>query len=191
MLPTIIQQKYAEAKGAFDRKDYGVAEGGFRQVLDGLADPDVASAAAQSPLADLKTLADGFYALSVKANAPAPMLAAEPPPPPPPVMPQAPRTYSANDPGVTAPVIIRQKVPAYRGKVVEAANGIIEIVIDTTGAVESAKMRVPLSAQYDKLVLSAAKGWQYQPATLQGAPVKFRKMVQITLVPNPNVPDEN
>jgi tetratricopeptide (TPR) repeat protein len=189
MLPSIIQQKYAEAKGAFDRKDYGVAEGGFRQVLDALADPDVSSAAAQSPLADLKTLADGFYALSVKANAPAPTLAAEPPPPPAPVMPQAPRTYSANDPGITAPVIIRQKVPAYRGKVVEAANGIIEVVIDTTGAVESAKMRVPLNAQYDKLVLAAAKGWQYQPATLQGAPVKFRKMVQITLVPNPSVPN--
>jgi hypothetical protein len=184
MLPAIIQQKYADAKNAFDRKDYGVAEGGFRQVLDALADPDIVAASTQSPLSDLKTLADGFYGLSVKAAAPAPALAAEPPPPPAPIMPQAPRTYSANEPGVTAPVIIRQKVPAYRGKVLEAANGIIEVVIDTTGAVETARMRVPLNAQYDKLVLAAAKAWQYQPATVQGAPVKFRKMVQITLVPN-------
>jgi tetratricopeptide (TPR) repeat protein len=189
MLPAIIQQKYAEAKNAFDRKDYGVAEGGFRQVLDALADPDIVAASTQSPLADLKTLADGFYGLSVKAAAPAPTLAAEPPPPPTPIMPQAPRTYSANEPGVTAPVIIRQKVPAYRGKVLEAANGIIEVVIDTTGAVETARMRVPLNAQYDKLVLAAAKAWQYQPATVQGAPVKFRKMVQITLVPN-QIPED-
>ena len=189
MLPAIIQQKYAEAKGAFDRKDYGVAEGGFKQVLEALADPDVAPASAQPPLSDLKTLADGFYGLSLKAAAPAPVLAAEPPPPPAVVMPQAPRTYSANDPGIMAPVTIRQKVPAYRGKVLEAANGIIEVVIDTTGAVETARMRVPLNAQYDKMVLAAAKAWQYQPATMQGAPVKFRKMVQITLVPN-QTPEE-
>jgi TonB family protein len=189
MLPAIIQQKYMEAKGAFDRKDYGVAEGGFRQVLDALADPDIAPATGQPPLSDLKTLADGFYGLAVKAAAPAPVLAVEPLPPPAPVAPQAPRTYSANDPGVTAPVTIRQRVPSYRGKVTETANGIIEIVIDSTGAVESAKMRVPLNAQFDKLVLAAAKNWQYQPAVVQGQPVKFRKMVQISLVPTPT-PEE-
>ena len=41
MLPVIIQQKYAQAKTAFDRKDFASAATGFSQVLVALADPAV------------------------------------------------------------------------------------------------------------------------------------------------------
>jgi hypothetical protein len=184
LLPTILQQKYMEAKTAFDRDDFLTAVTGFKQVLDGLADPDMSAATSQPPLSDLRTLAVGFHELSAKAIAP------PPPPPAPapvaaPVVPQVPRLYSLGDPGVVPPITILQKVPSFRGKVVSAAMGILELVIDGTGAVESARMRVPLNGAYDKLVLSAAKTWQYQPATVDGVPVKFRKMVQVSLVPTP------
>jgi outer membrane biosynthesis protein TonB len=43
----------------------------------------------------------------------------------------------------------------------------------------------PPNPAYDKVVLGAAKTWQYQPATLNGKPVKYRKRIQITLVPTP------
>ena len=33
------------------------------------------------------------------------------------------------------------------------------------------------------LVLGAAKTWLYKPATLNGVPVKYRKMIQIVLRP--------
>jgi hypothetical protein len=181
LLPLFIQAKYGEAKAAFDREDFGTAKDGFRQVMEGLADPDVAAAASQPPLSDLRTLAGGFHDLSVKA--------AEPPPPPvapapaAPAVPQAPRMYNSGDPRVVPPVIIVQRVPPFRGKVTSSGMGIIEVVIDETGAVESAKMRVPLNGMYDKLVVTAAKSWQYQAATLDGVPVKFRKLVQVSLVP--------
>jgi hypothetical protein len=41
-----------------------------------------------------------------------------------------------------------------------------------------------VTAQYDNLALAAAKGWRYRPAMLNGAPVKFRKAVQITVKPD-------
>src|SRR5581483_6637367 len=46
MLPAIIQDKYAQAKAEFDRKDYTGAARDFKVVLDMTADPDVATAAA-------------------------------------------------------------------------------------------------------------------------------------------------
>jgi hypothetical protein len=184
LLPSILQQKYMEAKAAFDKDDFAAALTGFKQVLSGLADPDMTQAASQPPLSDLRVLAVGFHELSAKAL--------EPPPPPPapapvatPVVPAAPKLYSMGDPGVVPPITILQKVPPFRGKVTSSATGILEIVIDDTGAVESARMRVPLNGAYDKLVLSAAKAWQYQPASIDGVPVKFRKMVQVSLVPTP------
>src|SRR5580693_9133135 len=76
VLPALVQERYASAKAAFDRKDFVQAEAGFRQVLDVLGAPDVAVTASRPPLSDLKTLAVGFHALSAAAAAP-------PLPPPP------------------------------------------------------------------------------------------------------------
>jgi tetratricopeptide (TPR) repeat protein len=50
MLPGIIQQKYALAKTAFDRKDFKAAATGFSQVLVALADPAVLAEASRPPL---------------------------------------------------------------------------------------------------------------------------------------------
>src|SRR5205823_3721767 len=47
LLPSIIPKEYAEAKAAFDKKDYAAASAGFTQVLKVLADPDVSQAASQ------------------------------------------------------------------------------------------------------------------------------------------------
>jgi TonB family protein len=61
--------------------------------------------------------------------------------------------------------------------------GRIEVVIDETGAVESAVMSQSVTAAYDKIALNAARTWRYTPALVNGKPVKFRKIVQITLKP--------
>ena len=34
---------------------------------------------------------------------------------------------------------------------------------------------------YDTLLMTAARDWRYQPATLGGKPVKFRKLIQINV----------
>src|SRR5712671_3998383 len=86
MLPSIIQEKYAAAKVAFDRKNFPVAATVFTEVVEAMADPDVADIVKQSPLSDLRVLAVGFRDLSVSAAAPPPVPAREPPAIPPPVV---------------------------------------------------------------------------------------------------------
>jgi hypothetical protein len=187
MLPAILQEKYKESKAAFDRQDFSRAAFGFKEMLDGLADPDISVAASQSPLADLKTLAIGFHELSSKAlvplpAAPAPAEALLPPGPPATI--QAPKLYTSEDRDVIPPQAIRQQIPPFPGKVTMAKTGVLELVIDRSGNVESAMMRVPVNAQYDRMATTAAKSWQYQPATVDGSPVKFVKRIQVALVPN-------
>jgi hypothetical protein len=193
VLPTVIQQQYAIAKSSYDRKNYAEAAERFNYVLDVLNEPDVRPVAAQPPLSDLKVLAQGFRDLAVSASTPPPALPkAETPPPaaavaaasPESAAPAAPRIYSSNDRGIVPPVPVRQVLPPFPSTTAlpKQAQGVIEVVIDETGAVEQALMRVPLNAAYDRQALIAAKAWLYQPATMNGKPVKFRKAVQVNVV---------
>ncbi len=189
VLPSIIQQKYTQAKAAFDRKEFAAAAAGFTQVLEAMADPDVAAAVNQPPLSDLRTLAVGFKDLATTAAAP-------PPPPPlpaappqqaavePPPAPTPPRIYTAADSAVIPPVPLRQELPPYPGQVVLPRQGMLEVVVDETGMVESAIMRAGVSNSYDGLAVGAARNWRYRPAMLNGVPVKYRKTVQVTIKPS-------
>ena len=187
MLPSIIQQRYAQAKSAYDRKEWPTAASGFSQVLVMMADSDVGLAATKPPLSDIRTLAVGFEELAAKnaappppppVIAPTPIVAAAPPP-----TPMAPRVYTAEDTGVVPPMAINQTLPSFRGLSPVQRIGRIEIVIDETGAVETAFMTASVTATYDKMAVAAARNWHYTPATVNGQPVKFRKVVQITVKP--------
>ncbi len=187
VLPSIIQQKYAAAKTAFDKKEYASAVAGFSQVLETMADPDVAGAANQPPLADLRLLAMGFKDLATTAATPPP--APSPPPAPAPVeaapiVPRAPKVYTSSDSDVIPPAVIRQDLPAYPGQVPMPRQGMIEVVIDETGVVETALMRIAVSNVYDQLALAAVRNWRFRPAMLNGVPVKYRKAVQVTIKPS-------
>jgi hypothetical protein len=186
MLPAILQEKYRDSKAAFDRQDFEKAASGFKEMLDGLADPDISAAASQSPLADLKTLAVGFHELSSKALVPipaAPVVAEVPAAKPPaPLLP--PKIYSAEDRNVVPPQVVRQQIPSYPGRVTFQKSGVLELIIDDNGNVESAMMRVPVNPQYDRMTTAEAKSWKYQPATVDGTPVRFMKRINVTLVPN-------
>src|SRR5437667_1441877 len=140
MLPAIIQDRYARAKTAFDRKEYSAAAQGFKAVLDMTADPDLGAAASQPPLSDLRTLATGFHELSAKAAAP-------PPPPPLPVapIPSPPvRIYSSEDVNLVPPLALRQVFPPLPARLVPPAQAVVELVVDETGIVESATLRQPV-----------------------------------------------
>ncbi|HEV8208963.1 MAG TPA: hypothetical protein VGP77_02525 [Vicinamibacterales bacterium] len=182
MLPSIIQQKYAQAKAAFDRKEFAAANDGFTQVLAALADQDVAVEARQPPLADLRTLAGGFQELAAKASAPPPVLAVAPVAVPlPPAAPLTPRIYTGGETGVVPPIVVNQALPPFPGQVIIPRNGRLELVIDEFGAVESAMMTGSVTPAYDQMVIAATKNWRYRPATQNGVAVKFRKTVQITI----------
>ena len=185
LLPGIIQQNYMSAKAAFDKKDYASAAKGFTKVIAGLNDPDIESVTSQPPLSDLKMLASGFNDLAAKAAAPPPALPAPAAPAVEPMVDRVVRVYSPSDADVVPPVTVRQAVPPYPGRVLLGGSMMMDVIIDATGAVESATMASPPNPAYDRLVLGAAKTWQYQPATLNGKPVTYRKRIQITLVPTP------
>lgn len=186
VLPAIIQQKYAAAKVAFDRKNFPVAATVFTEVVEAMADPDVADAVKQPPLADLRVLAIGFRDLSVSAAAPPPVPVRETPPAPavlarpaPAAVPAAPRVYATSDAQVVPPVALKQTLPPFPAQLPIARRGVLELVINEKGVVESATMRESVNPRYDVQLVAAAKSWQYQPATLDGAPVRYRKMVQV------------
>ena len=91
--------------------------------------------------------------------------------------------YEAGSAGVTVPIALRQDMPPFPVKIVSPKTGELEVVIDETGAVESATIVTSLEPRYNLLLLAAAKAWRYRPATVDGAPVKFRKRIQMTLSP--------
>ena len=183
MLPSLIQKEYAEAKDAFDKQNWPVASAGFDDVLKSIADPDMAQLAGAPPLSDIRTLASGFRDLSVKMI----------PPPAPKVVEVKPvrpvrSVYSADDRDVLAPVALQQRVPKYPAAVTRALNGVIEFVVDENGAVQTPKMQVSVDSTYDSMVIAAAKKWSYQPATLDGKPVKYVKRLTISVAVSPPTP---
>ena len=174
-----MQQEYARAKTAFERGDYPSAIAQFDRVLQALADPDLGLGAGNSPLADLRTLASGFRELSIKAAAPPPE-----PPAPAVVVAAAPvlkGIYDGTEPGLSLPVTVRQTLPSFAGDMLARRDGILELIIDEAGEVESAVMRSPVNPRYDSIVVGAAKNWKYSPATVNGTPVKFRKVIKISI----------
>jgi hypothetical protein len=184
-LPDIARTRYAAAKASYDRKDYSSAEQQFRDLLRLIDDPDMGGR-----LGDLRTLVMGFVDLTA-ANAappPAPEPKTEPrreeaPPPPAPAVPDPQRVFTSEDEGVTPAVPIRQEVPRVPTQIANQTRerGILDVTIDEQGRVIAAAIRMGLHPIYDSQILLAAKEWRYQPAHLNGRPVKFRKIIQITV----------
>ena len=202
VLPDIATTRYVAAKSAYDRKDWVAAEHQFRVVLSLIDDPD-----AGGKLSDLRVLTVGFLELSARAAAPP----AEPKPDPPPapvaslppataqaVMPyvqgpvanrtavEAPsgnRTYGADDKDVVAPGIVKQDIPAVPPAAMAMARprGLLEVVVDEKGRVVGMAVRASIHPTYDALLLNAARDWKYTPATVNGQPVRYRKLIQVTV----------
>jgi TonB family protein len=84
-----------------------------------------------------------------------------------------------------APVDIDRKLPAWKpplaGTAASTGRGVLEIVINEQGAVESASVLTSISRFYDSTLLEAARRWRFRAATLNGEPVKYRKLLTIQL----------
>ncbi len=191
LLPALVEQRYAIAKTAFDHKDYVTASTGFKELLALYADADLATAAAKPPLSDLRMLIDGFHSLSVQSltpppaptPAPAPKMVAAPAPVVVQPAPDLAKIYTSVDANVVPPVTIRQELPPFGGVVQRPFAGAMEVVIDESGKVISAAMRAPTVPTYDRQAVVAAQSWRYHPATLNGSPVKYRKIIQVAVTP--------
>jgi TonB family protein len=91
------------------------------------------------------------------------------------------KTYTMTDAGVRPPVAARQSLPPFPAQLQAGRRGVLELVIDERGAVESVVVRESINPRYDDQLVSAARKWQYAPATLDGTPVKYRKLLQVNV----------
>lgn len=197
VLPSVVQRFYDEAKSAFDRKD---PKSGalFARVLTVLDDPDLPDSTA---IRDLKTVARAFRDLS-EALAASPSSPPAPKVPVVPVVAEAPPAPAAGQPPVAAsgessnprprvgvlvpPVAISQEYPQFVvpkgiGGTLTEYTGLLELAIDEKGRVTSAVLRTPVHPRYDATLVKAALAWTYKPATQNGEPVPFTKMIRVTV----------
>ena len=187
-LPDVAKSMFASAKGAYDKGDMKTASAQFTTLLAILNGPDIGS-----DLSDLKMLADGFATLAQKQlPPPLPARAAEnqaaigrPAASSAPELPA--HIFTIGDEDVIPPAPVIQNIPRW-----EAPNamfqgttytGSIEVVIDETGSVVGANIRDKINAIYDPLIVAAAAKWKYRPALRNGQPVKYRKVIPVTLKP--------
>jgi tetratricopeptide (TPR) repeat protein len=207
-LPDVVRRRYREAKRLYDAKQHEQADTAFAVVRDLLAEPVLAKSE-DPALVDLTHLAAGFAdlnraaldaeerravaaraaemaraaeaarALEVAANSPTD--AAVPRSAPPPDL--ASHIFEAGDADVAPPIIERQDISRWVSNLPRPRAGTnlgsIEVVIDESGAVTAATIRASVSRFYDTMLLESSKLWRYKPATRQGRPVKYRRVIAI------------
>lgn len=184
MLPALVQRRYAEAKAAFDEKDSSSADQ-FDQVLALLDDPDLK---VSPTFGDLRTVAVGFRDLAKAAAAPPPPAPAPPPPPAPP----APAAEVAAPPGpalvdIVPPVVIFQPMPQWTPLPQDrdrTFSGSVLVLVNEEGGVDSVTIQRSIHPQYDRQLLRIARTWKFKPATRNGAPTEFERVVEIQLRPS-------
>jgi TonB family protein len=198
LMPKVTEQLYASAKLAFDRKEYNLAITQFSDLLTFLEDGDVRELPS---LREFRMLATGFRDLSQVAldtaakPAPAPASDAIAQVPP------AGQTAGALNVPVAAanavaaqaapgtlepPVVIRQQMPLWLGMrdfFPRGTRGMLRVIVDERGNVEDARVIESLNTVYDALLLSATRTWKYEPAKLDGQPVRYVKMIEVVLSP--------
>ena len=89
--------------------------------------------------------------------------------------------YSRNDQSVTPPKQVYPALPAKPSPGIRAEDlTVLDLVVSADGLVERVHIRTPPRDVHEFMLVSAAKAWRFEPATLDGRPVRFRHSVAIT-----------
>jgi hypothetical protein len=92
------------------------------------------------------------------------------------------RVFQSGDPQVTPAILIRPHLPENPPPdVPEEQIGTLEFVVAESGAVEHVHLVSPANRYQERMLVAAAKTWQFQPATRDGRPVRFRTRIRVTL----------
>ncbi len=99
----------------------------------------------------------------------------------PPISTPQPSIFTIDDSTVVEPQLIRPYLPfrAHTGTPPDAL-GVLELVVDTQGAVESVHLNSPDNRYRERWWVFAAKNWQFRPAMKNGTPVRFLKRIPLT-----------
>jgi TonB family protein len=82
---------------------------------------------------------------------------------------------------VVPPTIIRQDIPRWTlTERPSGRDGVLELTIGADGRIERATLTQGMSPVYDHALLEATRNWRYDPARLDGHPVRYRKAIRIT-----------
>lgn len=179
-LPEAAKQTYERARASYEKGDSAEAQRQFRDVM---AMADAAPAGSLALMGDLKMLASGFVKLAESALVPAPEPRAAPAPVRVTVV-SPERIYNAADATVTAPVAIDRPIPTWERPAAlnfATLEGLLELTVDPSGAVVQQAMVKVINPAYDRLLMDAAKTWRFQPATIDGRPVKYRMTLSIVV----------
>jgi hypothetical protein len=92
------------------------------------------------------------------------------------------RVFTSSDPQVTPAVLIRPHLPEQPPpEVPDEQVGTLEFVVTESGAVEHVHLISPANRYQERMLVAAAKTWQFRPATRDGRPVRFRTRIRVTL----------
>jgi hypothetical protein len=173
----------------------GVADAGLR--LLGLRPPDdVPAAPAAAPVTTKPPARSGPRRVTpppVPANAvlapgvtSAPMTVPSPPEAPADsgeVVDEAPpmsdEVFTDADASVQPPLMLRPQLPTEPRADRLEANGYLELLVNERGLVDQVRLRGEPSLMRDRMLVSAAKAWQFQPAMKDGHPVRYLVRVPI------------
>jgi tetratricopeptide (TPR) repeat protein len=184
LLPELVAREYVEARRLYDDEAWPAAAAAFERVLSLATDADLTEDQ-KAALEDKRMLADGFAKLAHAAAAPPPPPAPEPEPEAPAPAPAPVVDYTAvfdgSSAGIVAPVTLRQDIPRWNhpSLPMPKATGTLDVIISPDGVIERATLTQPITAYYDRQLLEATRNWRYRPATLDGHPVRFRKLIRI------------
>jgi TonB family protein len=82
--------------------------------------------------------------------------------------------------------VISQALPSTHLAERRLWTGAVEVLIDESGKVLSARMAMPVQPTYDKQLLQAALNWKYRPATKDGMPARYIKIINVRLDTRPD-----
>jgi hypothetical protein len=89
------------------------------------------------------------------------------------------RIYTADDAGVSLPILSSHQLPTPPENS-KAPSVVVDLLINERGTVESVKLVTPPTDMRQRMLISALKAWQYQPALKDGRPVRFLHRVKVT-----------
>jgi len=91
------------------------------------------------------------------------------------------RVYTSADAGVTEAILVKPYLPLRpHPDIPDTALGVLEVVVDARGLVESVHLRSPANRYREKWWLFTAKDWRFEPARKNGTPVRSLKRILLT-----------
>ncbi|MGH9312502.1 MAG: energy transducer TonB [Vicinamibacterales bacterium] len=182
LLPGVARKEFAAAKALFERQEHQQAIEQLDRVARITSDPAVKDV---DGLDDLHLVADGLLTLARAKAAAAAAARTVSLPAPVPTLPPAPIVYGGDDPRVTVPVAMVQDLPPWRSpgnlRRGTVLSGLVRLIIDETGKVESVTLLRAIHTSYDAALLRAAQNWTFTPALKDGQPVKYAKVIEVQL----------